>query len=584
MKFSLLASYMDKIENTTSRLEMTDYLAELFEMSDKDEIDKVIYLCQGFLAPRFKGIDLGVGEKFVIRAIARATGHNERDIMKRYKKTGDLGNTVEALLSLRKQRTLTSKKLSVENVFDSLMRIARVGGKGSQEVKIKTIAELLSSASPLEARYIARFLTGKLRLGIGDPTILDALSVYRTGSKEMRAELERAFNMCSDLGLVAKTLFKTPKRLKRFKPMVFSPIRPALAERLTSADEIYKKLGRCFCDSKYDGMRMQAHKNGNAVEIYSRNQEKLTEMFPDIVGAVRRLNVKDVILEGEALAYDEKNKRYYSFQETMRRRRKYEIGRLKKEFPLKLFTFDLLYLNGKDYTREPFEKRRSVLEEIIPKDDRTLKISDGIIAESAKEIQEFFTDRIKQKLEGLIAKDLKAPYIAGARKFSWIKLKRSYGKIADTFDVVIVGYYLGKGHRARFNFGGLLTAVYNKTRDKYETIARVGSGFTEEEMEDFQKRLSRIRIKEKPKELDSDIKPDFWVDLKYVITVSADEITQSPIHTCGKADNLHGKGFALRFPRMLNLREDKDPKDATTTKEIMEIYNLQKGKIRKEKK
>ena len=220
-----------------------------------------------------------------------------------------------------------------------------------------------------------------------------------------------------------------------------------------------------MCDSKYDGLRIQAHKKGNKIEIYSRNQEIITHMFPDIVDAIKKLKAKDIIFEGEALVYDEKSKKYYSFQETMRRKRKYEIKKMKEKFPLKLFAFDLLYLNGKDYTQEPFDKRRKELEKAMPKKSRRLVVSNVFIADSPKEMHEFFKECLKQGLEGIIAKDLKAPYIAGARKFSWIKLKKSYGKVADTFDVVIVGYYLGKGHRARFNFGGLLTAIYNKKRD-----------------------------------------------------------------------------------------------------------------------
>lgn len=576
MKFKTLAEYFDKIEGVSSRLKMTDYLAELFKKSDKDEIDKVIYLCQGSIAPRFTGIDLGIGEKFVIKAIALATGHNESDIKKEFKKTGDLGDVAEKLLSSKRQGALFSKTLTVEKIFNNFYKLAQIGGVGSQQSKIKLIAELLSSASPMEAKYIARFPLGKLRLGVGDPTILDALSVYKKGSKEMREELERAFNMCSDLGLVAKTLFEHPKRLKKFKPKVFSPIRPSLAERMTSAEDIFKKIGKCLADSKYDGLRMQGHKKGNKVEIYSRNQENITHMFPDIVDTIKKMRAKEIIFEGEALAYDEKTKRYYSFQETIKRKRKYEIKKMKEKFPLKLFAFDLLYLNGKDYTQEPFDKRRKELEKIMPKKSKILQISNAVIADSPKEMQDFYEECIKQGLEGIIAKDLEAPYIAGARKFSWIKLKKSYGKVADTFDVVIVGYYLGKGHRAKFNFGGLLTAVYNKKKDKYETIARVGSGFTEEEMGELQKRLNKIVLKERPKELDAKIEPDFWVKLKYVITVSADEISLSPTHTCAKDYNPDKKGFALRFPRMINIREDKDPKDATTTKEIKEMYKLQK--------
>ncbi|MFA5382560.1 MAG: ATP-dependent DNA ligase [Candidatus Micrarchaeia archaeon] len=577
MKFKILAEYFDKIENASSRLKMTDHLAELFKKSDIDEIDKIIYLCQGSIAPRFKGIDLGIGEKFVIRAIALATGNETRLIETKFKKSGDLGDVASELLSKKRQDFLFSNELTVSKVFDNFIKLANIGGEGSQDSKIKLIAELLSSANSLEARYICRFPVGKLRLGIGDPTILDALSVYEKGSKEMREEIERAFNLTSDLGYIAKIFIEDPKKLKKIKPIPFSPIRPSLAERMSSAEEIFKKLGKCFCDSKYDGLRMAVHKKEDKVEIYSRNQERITKMFPDIVEEIKKIKAESIIFEGEALAYDEKNEKYYSFQETIRRKRKYDIKKMKEQFPIEVFAFDLLYLNGKDYTQEPFNKRRKELEKIIPKKNKILKTSNGIIANSSKDIEKFYNTCLKHGLEGIIAKDLEAEYIAGARKFSWIKLKKSYGKVADTFDVVIVGYYLGKGHRAQFNFGGLLTAVYNDEKDRYETIARIGSGFSEEEMETFEKELSKIKLNEKPKELDSEIKPDFWVNLKYVITVSADEISLSPLHTCAKDSNTDKKGFALRFPRMIEIREDKDPKDATTTKEIKEMYRMQKN-------
>ena len=577
MKFSELAVYFEKIESTTSRLEMTQYLAELFSKTDREEIDKVVYLCQGQLVPSFKGIDLGVGEGLLIRAISHATGYDTTTVEKVYTKTGDLGLTAEELVKKKKQITLYTKELTVTQVYDRFYKIATISGKGSIDLKIKYMAELFTSASPLEARYIARFLTGRLRLGIGDPTIIDALSTYKTGSKELREVIERAFNLCSDLGLVARLLVEDIKKIERFKPTVFSPIRPALAERLPSAEAIFERLGECLVDSKYDGMRCQVHKKGEKIELYSRNLERITHMFPDIVEGVKKIPQEEIIFEGEMLAYDENHRRYYSFQETMRRKRKYEIKKMEEVLPLRLFAFDLLYLNGTDYTVKPMKERRKTLEKVIPKDNDRIKVSNCIIAKSAKEIQDFFNECINQHLEGIIAKDLNAPYIAGARKFAWIKLKKSYGKLGDTFDVVIIGYYHGKGHRAKYDFGGLLTAVYNPERDVYETIAKVGSGFSEDMMKQLKEMLDKIKVKHKPKEVDSRIEPDYWVELKYVITVSADEITLSPVHTCGHTDNPEDKGFALRFPRMIQLRTDKNPEDATTTKEIKEMFELQRG-------
>ena len=238
-----------------------------------------------------------------------------------------------------------------------------------------------------------------------------------------------------------------------------------------------------------------------------------------------------------------------------------------------------MYLDGEDYLGKPYEERRSKLEKLVS-GEGTIRFSNRIIATNSKQIDKYFEQEIESGLEGIVAKDLSAPYIAGARKFSWIKLKRSYkGELSDTIDLVIIGYYLGKGHRAEFGFGGLLAAVYNDKRDVFETITRIGTGFTERNMQMFKVLLKKISSERKPARVDAIIEPNFWVDPKYVVTVRADEITKSPMHTCGReSDSPDATGYALRFPRLVSdgIREDKSPEDATTTKEIIEMYKLQK--------
>jgi DNA ligase-1 len=571
MLFSILARTFSSIEKTASRLEMTDMLASLFHSTQKDEIDKVIYLTQGSIAPPHEGIDLGIGERFVLEAISLSSGYQKKDVEKEYKKKGDLGIVAHDLIGKRKQLSLASEPLTVEKVFSSFRKLASLSGKGSQEGKIKTLAELLNNATPLEATYIVRFPLSKMRLGVGDPTILDALSVYAVGDKGMREELERAYNLCSDLGEVGKTLFSSPEKLKKFTVILFKPIRPALAERLPTPEEIIEKLGKCAVEAKYDGLRMQVHRKGDKVEIFSRKQERITRMFPELVKAALELKADELIFEGEALAYDEKGKKYHPFQETMQRKRKYGIAAMAEELPLLLFAFDILYRDGKDCTLLPYHERRRELEKIIG-DKGGIRLAHQITAEDSLTLSNFFNDCISKGLEGIIAKDLNAQYIAGARKFAWIKLKKSYGALADTIDCVIVGYYLGKGQRTEFMFGGLLAAVYNEDKGLFETIAKIGSGFSEDEMVELQQMLEKIKRKEKPKELISNIKPDFWTELRYVVSISADEITLSPLHTCGAAG---GKGYALRFPRMVKLRSDKMPEDATTTEEISNMFRMQ---------
>jgi len=575
MDFSILAEAFEKLEVMDSRLAMTDILADLFKQVKNDEIKRVIYLLQGRVAPSFVPTEIGMGEKFVEQAIALSSGYKMQEVEKKFRDMGDLGLVAEALLSKKTQRSLFSKKLEVAEVYSVFYKIATVAGAGSQDMKIKLLAQLLNNSGPKEAKFLARIPLGMLRLGIGDPTILDAFSVKMGGDKKLREPLERAYNLCSDLGEVAEVLWKCGmKGIMKFKIRPGSPIRPALAERLPSAEEIIEKLGKCAIEAKYDGFRIQASKSGKNVQLFSRRQENTTHMFPEIVRAISELPQKEMIIEGEALSYNEHSGEYYPFQTTIQRKRKHDVGEMAKEFPLNLFVFDVLYAGGKDYTEEPFEKRRKILEKMI-KPGKVLKHSEMIISDKAEELDEFFHDCISRGLEGIIAKDLHAPYVAGARKFAWIKLKRSYkGELSDTIDVVIVGYYKGAGIRAKFGFGGFLGAVYDEKEDMFKTITKCGSGFTEEQMVKLRDILDKIKLKNKPARVDSLLEPHVWTEPKYVVSIMADEITESPMHTAGRKKDT---GYALRFPRMVSwIREDKKPEDATTVEEIIKMYKQQK--------
>lgn len=571
MLFSTLAEAYKRIEATTLRLEITGILAELFRQADAGNIDRVIYLTQGLLRPPYEGVDIGLGEKFVEEAIALSTGYSKRDVEELYRKHGDLGKVAEELAGKKRQLSLSQEELSVEKVYETFMKIAKAGGQGSQEMKIKLLAELLNSASPLEAKYIARFPLDQLRLGVGDPTILDALSSYAKGDKSLREPLERAYNLCTDLGFVGKTFFeKGEEGLLHFSVRVNIPIRPALAERLPSAEEIVGKIGKCIAEAKYDGFRCQIHKKGKSVKIFSRKLEETTGMFPEIAEAtLEQIGAEDAILEGEALSYNEVSGEYLPFQLTMQRKRKYGIEQMAREFPLRVFAFDLLYADGVDYTTRPLAERRKKMGEIL-RDGERIRMSESIETGNAEEMEKFFDDCVSRGLEGIIAKDLNQPYIAGARKFAWIKLKRSYrSELADTVDVAIVGYYAGKGKRVKFGMGGLLAAVYDKENDVFKTVAKIGSGYTEQQMVELNGLLGKIRLEHRHARVESTLEPDFWVEPKYVVTVAADEITRSPIHTCG---------YALRFPRIVSegVRADKSPEDATTVDEIIGMYNLQR--------
>ena len=570
MKFKKLCEYFERLEETTKRLAMFDILAELFKEASSDDIDKIIYLSQGQLLPPFHGLEIGISDKLLIRAVSDATDTPTKKVEQAFRHTGDMGRTVEEL-NKRKGYDLT-----VKQVYGELTDIAQTGGHGSVEKKISILSNLFKGVSSIEAKYIARFVIGRLRLGIGDPTVLEALALS-IGNRELRPELERAYNLCSDLGLVAKTILeKGMEGVGKFKVQVGYPIRMALCERLPSSEDIIQKIGKAAIEAKYDGFRVQCHKDGENIELFSRNLERTTHMFPEIAGAIKKyITAKKLIIEGEALAYNEETGELFPFQVTIQRKRKHGIEELSKELPLKFFAFDLLYLDGIDYTEKAFSERRKKLESIIKKND-IIEPSELFITENPHKIIEYFESAIERGLEGVVAKRLDAPYSAGARNFNWIKLKRSYkGELADTIDVCIVGYFRGKGARARFGLGALLGAVYDPKTDTFRTVSKVGSGFKEDEFFELKKLLDEIALKHKHPRVDSVMDADVWVEPRYVITVMADEITRSPSHTAGR--DKEDIGYALRFPRSTGfIRFDKKAEDSNTVKEIIEMFKQQK--------
>jgi len=570
MKFFRLVEYFERLEATSKRLEMFDILSDLFKEAKADDIDRIIYLSQGQLLPPFHGLEIGMSEKYLIRAISDATNTPSKKVEEAFKKTGDLGEAVEEFVEGKGQN------LTVKKVYEELTDVARTSGAGSVEKKVGFLSNLFKGVSSKEAKYIARFVIGRLRLGIGDPTVLEALALAQ-GDRALRPELERAYNLCSDLGLVAKTLLeKGMGGVKKFHVRVGYPIRMALCERLPSSEEIIKKIGKAAVEAKYDGFRVQLHKDKNHIEMFSRNLERTTHMFPEIKEAVKNfISADTAIIEGEALAYNESTGELFPFQVTIQRKRKHGIEELAKAYPLRYFAFDLLYVDGVDYTPKPFEERREKLKKIIKKNP-VISPSELLITDNHEEITKYFDDAISRGLEGVVAKRLDAAYAAGSRNFNWIKLKRSYrGELADTIDVCIVGYFRGKGARASFGVGALLGAVYDPKTDTFETVSKVGSGFTEDEFTQLKKVLDEISLKHKHSRVDSVMEADVWVEPRYVVTVTADEITRSPSHTAGR--DKEGIGYALRFPRAVGfLREDKKPEDANSVKEIIEMFEMQK--------
>src|SRR2546425_2655965 len=571
VKFSELAANLDRMEATRSRNELFRILSEFSRASSVEELEPITYLIQGRLAPFFVPVEIGLGERLLITAIATAYGAPKEEVVKLNRQIGDLGVTAQRLAQASRRGSL-----SVVEVHRRLRQIADASGAGSLQVKLDGFTSLLGDLDAISAKHLVRITLGKMRLGIGDPTVLDALSFAKKGDRSLRPVLEAAYNRTSDLGLIARTLSERGETgLDALKVRAGHPLRPQLAERLPNPEAVIKKLGTVGVQPKYDGLRVQIHKDAKKVSIFSRNLESMTEAFPELVGATSKLKAKSVILDGEAIAYNPESEEYVPFQETTARRRKEGIEEFAEQAPLRAFVFDVMFRDGTDLTQLPYERRFAIAQELLQKSD-TLLTAPLTKTDSAEELTRELLDNISRGLEGVVAKRLDSPYQAGARNFNWVKLKRNTsGQLNDTIDVVLLGYYRGKGRRAGFGAGALLAGVYDGERDEFATITKIGTGLSDAGWRDIHQRLSSLEVPEKPARVNSLFVPDAWLKPEIVVEVLADEITPSPRHTAGMSADR--PGFALRFPRIVSLRTaDKKPEDATSVREIREMFEQQR--------
>ncbi len=582
MEFTIVCEYFDKLRDTSSRLTMTTILHELFTLCEKENINKLIYFCQGKVGPKYKGLEVNIGEATIISLIARYLGQPEEKIKEDLLKVGDLGLIIESTPVTKQQKTLFSKNLSFLDVYETFEKITEIQGKGTIEHKLKLFESILFNVSQKEAKYVVKFPIS-FRLGFSDSTIVDALALLDTTVDQKIAKeiITNKYNQVSDLGLIAKIIKESGmKGLDKVGITPFIPIKPALCERASGFKEIIERLGedkednviKFGVDSKIDGFRQQIHKIGNEVKIFSRNEEDMTRMFPDIVQEIKKID-GDFIIDCESIAFDPDNNKYHSFQITIQRKRKYDIDEKAKELPLHLKVFDVLYLNGKEMIDVPFGERRKIVESKfnIPPIIRPTEL---IITDSEEELEAFFNSRISENLEGIIAKDLSSRYTAGGRGFSWIKFKKSYQGTIDTIDAVVLGLFYGQGKRSDKGLGALLVGIYNQETQKYYTLAKVGTGLSDELLLELGKELADLRVDRKLDEVVTKIEPDYYVIPKIIIEVNYDEITESEMHTvCFNRDK--GTGLALRFPRLVKVRSDREDKETTTEEEIRRLFELQ---------
>lgn len=574
MLLSTLAQAFDQLAATSSRATRVERIAALLRRAAPGERAAVVYLLQAQLRPPYEGVEVGLGERLLARALADAYAASPALVARHFASLGDLGLVAEALAP-----STGGGRLTVQRAYDALLAIAHAGGAGSVQRKVAGLAALLRKATGVEARLIVRVAQGRLRLGVGDQTIIEATALAALGSRTAKSVVEHAYDVRSDLGgVVALAFSKGERALRRIGPRVGVPVRPALAQRLPSAAAIIKRLGTVQVEPKYDGFRLQVHRDGHDVAVFSRRLEDVSDTFPELAPAVRRqLRARRAIIDGEALAYDPKTGEFLPFQVTMTRKRKTRVDEMAERYPMRLFVFDVLLDGRKNYLPVPQRERTRRLRALVPSTPTSVVIpTEAIVTGDPRELEAYFDRMTQRGLEGIMAKRLDAPYRAGARGYDWVKLKRAYqSALRDTVDVVLVGYLRGRGKRSALGIGSLVAAVYDPVHDRFRTVAKIGSGLSDVAWKELRARLDADATRTKPARVDAILTPDVWVEPRYVVEVLADEISRSPFHTCGKRGD--EPGYALRFPRIVGMRTDKGPTDATTEREILQMFTQQRA-------
>lgn len=619
MRFIEFAQLLSQVEEEPSRNRVMELLAEFFKKLKDEEVQPVLSMIIGRVVPSYIPVEFNFSTKLIQKSLL-SKGSFSADVVQRLlAEKGDIGSVAETLSS--KLEVHDYPYTTIKKVHAELYELAVIGGKGSQEIKQNLYFDLFKKMDPLSIRYVTRIITGKLRLGTSHKTILDAISWTVVGDKGLRSLLDRAYGVRSDLGIIAEYALKGEiNKLEQLKIEVGIPVASKLVEREKSAEAAFNRLGECVVQPKYDGLRTQIHykKSGfietgkkilgtnisfelgggvGDVRIFSRNMESLTEMFPDIVKAVRMLNVDSIVLDSESIGYDKDKDKFISFQETMTRKRKYGILEKSVEFPIKVFVFDILFLNGKDLSRLSLADRLEALAQVfgggtvvsggfenkefdkIASNQDVMTMAGSQIVRTEVELNDVFRNTLARGLEGVIVKDLKGEYTPGTRNYDWIKLKaNTYEDLVDSVDCVVLGYYYGRGIRAKYGVGAFLVGVYDEKVQKFQTIAKVGSGVKDNEWEHFLQDISQFQTTSVPDnvEIDKDMMPDVVCEPKIVAVIDADEVSKSRKHTAGRDQ---GVGFSLRFPRMkIWGRVDKNPEQVTTVEEIRRLYEIQNSK------
>lgn len=553
MRYSELCSVYGRIEGTTKKLEKTGIIAGFLPNVPSTELEAVVLLLQGRVFPAWSEEETGVASKLAVKAISKATGIDESKIIKKVKETGDYGLAAEHFSKEKKQQKLFTKPLEISEVHEKLQKLSLVTGAGSVSKKLSLISELLGNSQPAEARYLTRTILGELRIGVAEGLVRDAISKAYNIPAEA---IEKAYDIANDFGRVAKIAKeKGAAGLEKIEMETGKPLKVMLAQKVNNVQEAIEALGKCAFEYKYDGARMQIHKQGKNVRIFTRRLDEVTKQFPDIVESVRKnISTEACIIEGEAIATDPKTGKPLPFQNLSRRiKRKYDIEKVLKEIPCRLNLFDINFLNGKNMLSTPFAERRKTLEKIV-KESGSIVLAKQLITDDPDEAERFYQEALELKQEGLMAKKLEAGYKPGSRVGYMLKIKPTM----ETLDLVIVGAEWGEGRRAKW-LASFLLACRDTETGEFPPIGRMGTGLSDELFTEMTETLKPLILTETGKEVS--------IHPKIVVEVAYEEIQKSPTY---------GSGYALRFPRLVRVREDRGPDDATELSYVDQLYAGQK--------
>lgn len=597
--FKNVCEVLQEIERTTSRNEMTEKLSSFYSNLNSTDAQILSYLVLGRIAPPFVSNEFNYSEKSFLNLLQGYSSNIKLNIGIKEKRVeiGDIGSTVEYFST---QCNFKSKGKTLLEVYDILWSIMNISGTGSVDRKNTIILDTLKQLSSIESKYFSRIICGELRLGINSKTLLDVFSFVISKDKSLRSELDRAYGVCTDIGYICSCVIGFPSdtaisNLKKISLEPGIPVCSRLVERVGSFEEVFERfVPPVLVQPKFDGLRCQIHKYRRSsiskedkkvlwrkylpikevglfdspdrdveVKLFTRNLEDVTEMFPEIVQSAKNINEESFILDSETLGFS--NGKFLSFQETMQRRRKYDVSLAQKNIPVKAMTFDILYLNGKDLSESDTSKRIDILSKLDTKGGIDICLTEEI--SDLDSLIKIFEKNINEGYEGIIVKSKEGKYLPGVRNYEWIKLKKSMvNALVDTIDLVAVGYYYGSGRRSDLGVGAVLGALYNEDTDSFEAICKVGTGFTDEMLKKVASDLKEDIIPEKPKNVlvEDELKPDVWVYPRIVFTVEADEITKRITRGRG----IVGGGLSLRFPRLVEWGRDKLITEATTVTEL----------------